>query len=101
MSLTTKRGLHVLLTDRAEGSTAKGTSGSQPLSAFPPPPPLANPFTPANLKKKRKEKDMAEEGELILQKEGDPPKQQKTARGRARASSVESKGDQNVVEVHL
>ena len=51
----------------------------------------------ANLKKKRKEKEMAKEGELVLQKE---PKQQKTVKGQGRASFVESKEDHNVAKVH-
>ena len=44
---------------------------------------------------------MAKEGELVLQKEGVPPKQQKTAKGKGQAFSVESKEDQNVAEVRL
>ena len=44
---------------------------------------------------------MAEEGELVLQKEGLPPKQQKTAKGQGKDSSIESKKDQSVAEVHI
>ena len=76
-----------LLTDKAKGSAPKDVSGSQPLLPLPPPPPPPPPppsfnsFTPANLKKRKKEKKVVEEGELVLQKEGLPPKQQKTAKG--------------------
>ena len=42
---------------------------------------------------------MAKEGELVPQKEGVPPKQQKTAKDKGRASSVESKEDQSVAKV--
>ena len=59
-------------------------------------PPTVNPFTVANLKKKRKEKEVAEEGELVPQKE---PKQQKTAKGQGRASSVKCKMAEHVVNV--
>ena len=59
--------------ERNKGPVPKDASGSQPLPTFsPPPPPTVNPFTVANLKKKRKEKEVAEGGELIPQKE---PKQ--------------------------
>jgi len=51
----------------------------------------------ANLKKKRKEKEVAEEGELVPQKE---PKQQKMVKDKRRASSIKSREDQNVAEVH-
>ena len=44
---------------------------------------------------------MAEERELVSQKEGVSPKQQKTAKGTGRAFSVESKKDRSAVEVHL
>ena len=49
-----------------------------------------------NLKKKRKEKEVAEEGEVVRQKE---PKQEKMAKGQGRASSVETREDQHVAEV--
>lgn len=49
-----------------------------------------------NLKKKRKEKEVVKKGEVASQKE---PKQQKMAKDKGRASSVESKEDQSVAEV--
>ena len=49
-----------------------------------------------NLKKKRKKKEVAKEGEVVRQNE---PKQQKTVKGQGRASSVESRKDQHAVEV--
>ena len=36
---------------------------------------------------------------MVLEKEGVPPKQQKTAKGKGSASLVESKEDQSVVKV--
>ena len=68
MALNRKKGLKELF---AEGN--KGTSRSQPLhTLLPPPPPptvdlLLIPIP--NLKKKRKEKEIAEEGEVVFQKE--------------------------------
>ena len=60
MSLNKKRGLRELLADRAKGSAPKDASGSQPPFPFShPPPPLINPFAPANLKKKKKKKGVA------------------------------------------
>lgn len=50
----------------------------------------------ANLQKKRKEKEVVEERELVPKK---GPKQQKTAKGKGRVSSVKSKEDLNVAEV--
>ena len=44
---------------------------------------------------------MANEGELVPHNEKVPSKQQKTAKGRRRASSIESKEDRNMAEVHL
>ena len=84
-----------LLTDKAKGSAPKDVLRSQPLLPLPlppppPPPPPFNSFTPANLKKRKK---VAEEGELVLQKEGIPPKQQKIAKGQGKDSSIESKKD--------
>ena len=50
--------------------TNKGISGSQPLPTLPPPPsPTVELLPIPNLKKKRKEKEIAEEGEVVLQKE--------------------------------
>ena len=48
------------------------------------------------MKKKRNEKEVVEEGEVIPQKE---PKQQKMAKDKRQASLVESREDQSVVEV--
>ena len=79
MALDRKKGLKKLLVDRAEGSVQKDTSRSQPLPTLlppppppPPPPPAVNLLAMPNLKKKRKEKEVAEEGEVVRQKE---PKQ--------------------------
>ena len=48
----------------------KGISGSQPLPTLPPPPsPTVGLLPIPNLKKKRKEEEIAEEGEVVLQKE--------------------------------
>ena len=62
----------------------------------PAPPPTVNMFAMANLKKKRKENEVANEGEVVPQKE---PKHQKVAKGQGKASSVESKEDHSVAEV--
>ena len=74
MALDRKKGLKKLLVDRAKGSVQKDTSRSQPLPTLlpPPPPPAVNLLAMPNLKKKRKEKEVAEEGEVVRQKE---PKQ--------------------------
>jgi len=94
MSLNKKRGLRELLVDRAKGLAPKDTLGSQPPFPFsPPPPPVVNLFALANLKKRKKEKEVAKERELVPQNEGVPPKQQKTAKGRGWASSVKSRED--------
>ena len=69
IALNRKKGLHELLANRAKGPASKDTSGSQPPLALPPPPPTINPFVISNLKKKRNEKEVAEEGELVPQKE--------------------------------
>ena len=68
MALNRKKGLCELLTDKAKGQAPKDALGSQPsldLPPSPPPSPTVNPFTVANLKKKRKEKEMAEKEELV------------------------------------
>ena len=89
-----KKGLRELL--RARGLAPKVASRSQPpLPPPPPPPPSINPFAPANLKKRKKEKEITEEKELV------PHEQQKIAKGKGKASSVKSKEDRNVVEVCL
>ena len=72
MALNKKKGLCELFSDKAKGSAPKDASGSQPPLALPPPPLTVNSFAITNLKKKRKDKELAEEGELVPQKE---PKQ--------------------------
>ena len=48
----------------------KGISGSQPLPTLPPPTsPTVGLLPIPNLKKKRKDEEIAEEGEVVLQKE--------------------------------
>ena len=70
-----------------------------PFLLSPPPPPLPTTTVDllpiANLKKKRKEQEV-EEGEVVCQKEA---KQQKTAKDKGRASSIESREDSSMVEV--
>ena len=59
-----KKGLHELF--KAKGSMPKDASGSQPPLHHPPLPyPSVDPFAPANLKKRKKKKKMANEGELV------------------------------------
>ena len=61
MALNKKKGLKELLMERN-----KGTSGSQPLLASPPPlPPTISLLLIPNLKKMRKENEIAEEGEVV------------------------------------
>ena len=63
MALNRKKGLRDLFVDRAKGSTPKDASGFHPPLSLPPlPPPTVNLFAIANLKKKRKEKELAKEG---------------------------------------
>ena len=71
MTLNRKKGLKELLADRAKGSTQKDNLESQPLPTLPPPPPppVVNLVPMPNLKKKRKENEVAEEGEVVRQKE--------------------------------
>lgn len=54
-----------------------------------------------NLKKKKKEKEIADEGKVDSRDEVVPPKQQKTAqvKGKGKASSAESRKDQTLAEV--
>ncbi|KAF3953317.1 hypothetical protein CMV_021226 [Castanea mollissima] len=95
-----KKGLCDLL--KARGLCPKGASGSQPLTSLPLPSPPINVFALAGLKKRKKDKDGIEEGELVPQKDGvPPPKQKKVTKGKGRASSVESRADQTVAKVHL
>ena len=63
MALNRKKGLSDLLADRAKGSTPKNASGFHPPLSLPPlPPPTVNLFAIGNIKKKRKEKELAKEG---------------------------------------
>lgn len=88
-------GFRALLAGRSKGSGPKDASGSE-LPSFP----SANPFVPANLKKK-KDKEVAEKGELVPYNEGVPPKMPKTIKGKGRVSSVEGKEVGHVAEVRL
>lgn len=102
MPLERKKGLRELLMSRVKGSVLKDSSVSQLPPALPlPPPPSVNPFSLANLKKRKKDKEVANEGELVLRDEGVPPKLPKTANGKGRASSIESKEAKLMVEVRL
>ena len=87
MSLKRKRGLRELFASRANGLSPKDASGSQ----LPPPHPSANPFALANLKKRKKDKEVVEEGELVPYNEGVPPKLPKTAKGKGRTSSAKGR----------
>lgn len=101
MLLERKKGLHELLAGRAKGLAPKDASTSQLSYTLPSPPsPAVNPFAPTNLKRRKKEKEVAEEGELVPHDEGVPPKQPKTAKGKGRAFLVESKEAKHVAEVH-
>ena len=96
MPLERKNGLRQLLVGRAKESTSKDTSGSQ----LPPaPPPSINPFTPANMKKRKKDKEVVGEWELVPYNEEVPLKLPKTAKGKRRASLVKSNEDRHVAEV--
>ena len=68
-------------------------------SQLPPPFPSTNLFAPVNLKKRKKDKQVVEEGELVPYNEGVPPTMPKTAKGKGRASSVESKEVEHVDKV--
>ena len=97
-----KKGLRELLTGRAKGSAPKDASRSQlplALPSPPPPSPSVNPFAPANLKKRKKDKEVVKEGEVVPLDEGVPPKLPKTAKGNGRASSIESKESEPLAEV--
>ena len=87
--------LHELLTGRSKGSAFKEASGSQ----LPPPPPSASLFAPANLKKRKKDKEVVEEGKLVPYNEGIHPKVSKMAKGRQRGSLTESKKVEHMAEV--
>ena len=77
----------------------KDASGSQLPPALPPPPPSINPSAPANLKKRKKDKEVATKGELVPYDEGVPPKLPKMTKGKRRASLVESKEVEHVAKV--
>lgn len=97
MSLERKKGadLHVLLAGRSKDAS------SSKLLALPPSAlaPLVSPFAPESLKKRKKDKEVAEEGELVPHDEGVPPMISWMAKGKESASSVESKDVKNVAEV--
>ena len=101
--LKRKNGLCELLTSKAKGLAPKDASGSQPLPTLPPPPPppSVNPFVLANLKKRKNDKEVVEEGEVIPLDEGVPPKLPKTAKGKGRGFSIKSKDAETVAEVRL
>ena len=54
---------------------------------------------PANLKKRKKDKKLVEEGELVPYNEGVPPKMPKTAKGKGRASLAKAKEAKHMDEV--
>ena len=98
--LKRKKGLYELLTSKAKGLAPKDASGSQPLPTLPPPPPPpVNPFTSANLKKRKKDKEVVEEGEVIPLDEGVPPTLPKTSKAKGRGFSIKSKDAETVVEL--
>lgn len=79
MAMNKRKGLRDFLASRAKRQSSKDAPESQPLLTLSPPPPhVVNPFVVANLQKKRKEKDVSEEGEVVLQKD---LKKQKMAKG--------------------
>ena len=73
MTLNPRKGLKELFAGRNKWLPFKDVPKSQSFPALPPPPPPTLNLLPMpNLKKKRKEREGAEEGELVPQKE---PKQ--------------------------
>ena len=74
MPLERKKGasLRELLVDESKGSTSKDALGSQLPPPLSPPPPLASPFAHANLRKRKKDKEV-KEGELVPSTEGGGP----------------------------
>ena len=97
-----KKGLRELLAGRAKGLAPKDASRSQlppTLPLTPPPPSLVNLFTPTNLKKRKKDKEVVKEGEVVPLDEGVPPKLPKTTKGKGRVSSIESKESEPLAEV--
>ena len=93
-------GLRELLVGRSKGSASKDASGFQLSLPLPPPFPSVSPYALANLKKRKKDKEVVEEGELVPTNEGVPLKMPKTAKGKGRASLAESKEVEHVAEVH-
>lgn len=95
MLLERKKGssLCELLAGRSKGLASKDVVGFQ----LPPPPPSATPFVLAILRKRKKDKEVVEEGELVPYNEGVPAKVPKTAKGKGKASSVESKEAKHVM----
>ena len=92
MPLERKNGLRELLAGRAKGSAPKDASGSQLPPALPLPPLYSvNPFALANLKKRKKDKEVVEEGELVPHNKEVPPKLSRTTKDKGRAFLVESK----------
>ena len=65
--LERKKGLYKLLAGRTKGSAPKKALGSQLLPTLPLP--SVNPFAPANLKKRKKDKEVVEEEELVFHNE--------------------------------
>ena len=102
MPLERKKGssLCELLARRSKGSVSKDALGFQlpppPLSH---PPPLLSTFVPANLKKRKKNEEVVEEGELVPYNEGVPLKVPKIANGKGKAFSADSKEAEHVAEV--
>ena len=83
MPLERKKGssLHELLVGKFKGSSSKDALSSQ----LPPPfPPSISPFKPANLRKRKKDNEVVEEGELVPSNEGVPPKVPSARVGRGR-----------------
>ena len=97
MALNKKKSLHELFTKRAKGLASKDTQGLNPFLLSSPPSPTVNMFAVANLKKKRKENEVPEEGNVVPQKE---PKQQKMAKGQGRVSSIESNEAEHSADMH-
>ena len=67
MPLEREKGLCELLAGRTKGSAPKKALGSQLLLTLPLP--SVNPFAPANLKKRKKDKEVVEEEELVFHNE--------------------------------
>ena len=98
MALNLRKGRKDLLSGRNKGSSSREALKSQALLTLPlpSPPTIVGLLLIPNLKKKMKEQEM-EEGEVVPQKDA---KQQKMAQDKGHASSVESKEDAGVAEVH-